>query len=223
MRPPPAIGTSVFSLILPFLGCGGDPILARADDERADEVGDRAGEPGAAPLPVPGVAPQPQPGQANPPVAGVPGEPGEGLPDEPEPGIPEPPAPGDPSQPPPPGGADPGTQPSIPRSAVSGVVRYEAYRQGSIRVDVFDGDQRDLSAHPGVVAWADLPAPGPFTVQVPTSAGKVWLSAYNDANGNGRPDDQDPRGYDEGSPVGVEGGDVTGVVIALKYEPQPEE
>ncbi|MFH1468680.1 MAG: hypothetical protein ABIO70_30095 [Pseudomonadota bacterium] len=208
-------GALALFLIFQLAGCDGDPILVRADDERAEE-GD-ARRPAASPgvLPQPGVAPEPQPGQA--------AEPGEGFPDEPTPGIPEPPTPGDPSQPPPPGGVDPGSPPSAPRTTVSGVVRYPGYTQGPIRVDVFDGDQRDLARHPGVVAWADLPAPGPFTVQVPKSAKKVWISAYNDANGNGRPDDRDPRGYDEGAPVGVAAGDVTGVIIELKYDPQPVE
>jgi hypothetical protein len=60
-------------------------------------------------------------------------------------------------------------------------------------------------------------------VQVPKSAGKVWISAYNDANGNGRPDGEDPRGFAEHSPVDVEGADVDGVVVTLKYDPQPRE
>jgi hypothetical protein len=92
-----------------------------------------------------------------------------------------------------------------------------------VRVDVFDGDQRDFTKRPGVVGWADLGAPGPFTLTVPTSAGKVWISAFNDANSNGRPDDQDPKGYHEQSPVALDDGDVDGIVLTLVYDPQPSE
>jgi len=201
-------------------GCGEDPILARADDERADEATEKAG--GAGPA-GPGRAAQPAPGRAGEPPPGQAGDPTTRRAEDPPPGIPEEPTPGDPGSPPPPGGAQPEPPPNVPRTTVSGVIVYDGYRAGPIRIDVFDGDQRDFSRHPGVVAWADLAAPGPFAVLVPTETKKVWISAFNDANLNGRPDDDDPRGYHEKSPVAVDQGDIEGIVVTLVHNPQPAE
>ena len=113
--------------------------------------------------------------------------------------------------------------PDGPTITLSGTVRYGDYGKGTIRVDVFDGDQSDrsLAQRPGVVAWADMESPGAFSVQLPVSKGKVWLSAFNDANGDGKPDHEDPGGQCQDNPMVVGNQDISGVVIDLQYNPKP--
>jgi len=206
------------------LGCGSDPILAMADQERAEEHG-TAGDVQTPPA----QAHPPNPGQTAPPQAGDPGQPGAGSPIQPPPGAPNQPQPGVPEDPTPgaPGAPQDQTAPATapedgPSVTLKGRVRYAEYKSGKVRVDVFDGDQRDFSKRPGVVGWAELTAPGDFEVTVPTSAGKVWLSAFNDANGNGAPDDMDPTGHLEDNPIRLSDDTLTGLVIDLEYNPRPE-
>jgi len=207
------------------LGCGSDPIVAMADHERAEEHGTASDV-----QPPPGQAHPLNPGQAAPPQAGDPGQPDAGsaiqpppgAPDQPRPGIPEAPTPGVPGDP---QGqaATPGEPADGPTVTLKGRVRYAEYESGKVRVDVFDGDQRNLSKHPGVVGWAELTAPGSFEITVRTAAGEVWLSAFNDANGNGAPDDRDPTGHLEDNPVQLSDDTLTGLVIDLEYNPRPED
>ena len=191
---------------------GPDPILDRADQERAEEGGhhDRQADggpelwgagPGQEAPPEPGVPAQPAPGDPQQPEPGQPGEPGAGVPQQPDPG-----APGDGGEQRPKEG---------PRVTISGSIEYSDYEAGKLRIDVFDGDQRDFSKRPSVVTWHALEAPGSFSVSVPQSVNKVWFSSFNDANENGRPDHEDPTGIYSSNPVDVTAGDVTGVVIEL--------
>lgn len=203
-------------------GCGPDPILARADEERASQ-----GEAGEPVRPPPGA--EPQPGQPSAPQPGDPGQPSPGdaaqpppgAPDQPSPGVPEEPEPGLPGGP----GAEtitPGIPTDGPTVVLRGEVRYPDYRSGRVRVDVFDGDQLDRSKRPGVVGWADLSAPGAFELTVPASAGQVWLSAFNDANGDGKPGHSDPTGFYADNPVQLAGDSTDGLIIVLEYNPPPE-
>jgi hypothetical protein len=60
-------------------------------------------------------------------------------------------------------------------------------------IDAFDGDHKDLSQSKRVslVSRAKIESPGAFEILVP-EGGKVWLSAYNDVNGDGRPSREEP-------------------------------
>ncbi len=195
--------------------CGADPIMDRANAERAEESNGQGGAghpgPGQANGPIPGDPSQPPPGQAAQPPPGAPPQPEPGVPNQPQPGTPD-----DQVE------ATAGT-PDGPTITLSGTVRYGDYGKGTIRVDVFDGDQSDrsLAQRPGVVAWADMESPGAFSVQLPVSKGKVWLSAFNDANGDGKPDHEDPGGQCQDNPMVVGNQDISGVVIDLQYNPKP--
>ncbi len=203
------IGTMLGSMLfLGAVGCGRDPIL-----ERADELGEQAhagggvpggGGPGAGspPAPPPGDPAEPPPGKGEDPPAGRAADPPPGTPDEPAPGAP---------------GAD---GPSV---TVSGEVRLADYELGKVRIDIFDGDQKDLEGpRPSVVAVAEIERPGPFSVQVPVSAPQVWIGAYVDEDLNGRPGPLDPAGWYAGNPVETEGG-ADGVIIELqRQEPPPQ-
>jgi len=213
--------TRILSLLLGGLtlgACGQDPILERADEEAASDQPSQAGASQS-----PGVPGQPPPGDPSQPPPGAPGQVTPGTPDEPQPGQAVQPPPG---APPMPEGqeARPGEQvPSGPTVKLTGLVRYPVYKTGAVRVDVFDGDQRDFSARPSVVAVAMLGAPGVFSVDIPQSVGRVWISAFNDANSNNRPDKEDPTGFYGKNPVSVADGPVEGIVIDLELRLRPDD
>lgn len=198
-------------LLTVLVACGRDPILKKAEDLHAGSAGG-GGRPGAE-------------------GAGVPEGPRPGKAVEPSPGNPEPPAPGQPASPPP-GAAAPGAPgtPNAPAAPgtidgpvvlVRGEVRLDDYELGSVRIDVFDGDQKKLDGpRPSVVGVLTLERPGPFEVKVPASVTQVWLGAYIDENLDGRPGPQDPSGWYTGNPVDTEGG-AEGIVIELIRQPPP--
>jgi hypothetical protein len=146
-------------------------------------------------------------------------------PANPPPGNPASPPPGDPGDPPP---GDPGDPPpgdpigEGPQVVISGSIAVDDWRPGgSIRIDVFDGDQRDLSApRPSVVGMHRMSEPGAFSVSVPASAGAVWLGAYADLDGDDRPSPSEPSGWYPGNPISLSG-TVDGVSLGLFVEPPP--
>jgi len=173
---------SFAALISAAMGCGGDPILDRAADM---EVGAPAVAEGGGGT----VAAQPPP-----PVEPTPGggEPAPVVPDDPERVVPDDP---------PPGGAVVTSGPTI---TLSGRVEVVDYAGGQIRIDVFDGDQQELSGpRPSVVGVARIDQPGPWSVAVPATTEKVWIGAYADENGDGRPEPKEAAGWYEGNPVVV--------------------
>ena len=67
-----------------------------------------------------------------------------------------------------------------------------------------------------------LDEPGPFEVEVPASVGRVWLSAFNDEDVDGRPGPLDPTGYHPDNPVSFDAEEiVTGVNIPLERRDPP--
>jgi hypothetical protein len=177
-----------------------------------------AGEPVAGVPDEPSPAPAGSPGGGTPPdqdgQAGQAGEPRPGVPDEPLPGSPDDPSPKG-RKPPPSAG---------PQVSLTGTVAYDGYSGGMVRVDVFDGDHLTQGAkRPSVVAMATLSRPGPFTVQVPVSAGRVWVSAFNDADRNDRPGPLDPTGYYDGNPVPTDKGAQRGLIVRLVQRAAPED
>ena len=182
--------------ILLVLGCGRDPILEAADDLQG--------------------GPHPAAGGGSPP-RGDPVQPAPGDPESPPPGRASAPPPGVPEQPPPGGRA----VVAGPKVTLSGQVVLADYDMGTVRIDIFDGDQKNLNGpRPMVVAVLELERPGSFEVQVPASTPKVWLGAYVDENLDGRPGPQDPSGWYTGNPVDTEGG-AEGIVIQLQRQPPP--
>lgn len=173
--------------------CGSDPILEQAARDAA------------APAPTTSTAEPARVQPADPPP-GDPGQPPPGEQPPPAPGIPDEPAPGS----------------SGPQVTLTGTVTVPDWKPGgSIRIDVFDGDQRDLSApRPSVVGMQRLSAPGAFSVSVPASAGAVWLGAYADLDGDDRPSPSEPAGWYTGNPVALSG-TVSGISLTLAVEAPP--
>lgn len=176
--------------------CGSDPILEQA--ARND----------AAPSPSTSPTSTPEPARVQPsdPPPGDPGQPPPGDPGQPEPGVPTEPAPGS----------------DGPQVTLSGTIAVPDWKPGgSIRIDVFDGDQRDLSApRPSVVGMQRLSEPGAFTVSVPASAEKVWIGAYADLDGDDRPSPAEPAGWYASNPVSLSG-TVSGISFTLAVEAPP--
>ncbi len=112
-----------------------------------------------------------------------------------------------------PGGGHITTGPAV---VLSGTVTVEGWTRGEVRLDVFDGDQRDITAtrRPSVVAVGRLEKPGAFEIRVPESAGYVWLGGFVDVDGDGRPGPGDPSGWYTGNPVSIDG-DVSGLELTL--------
>ncbi len=199
----------------------GHPIDGGVAGGSSPPDGSGAGEAGE---PEPGIPEEPQPAPPGTPGGGTPPDQAiqEGAPGEPPPGVPDEPKPGDPNQPSPNGRKPP---PSAgPQVTLSGVVAYDGFSGGLLRVDIFDGDHlRQGAKRPSVVAMVTLDKPGPYAVQVPVSAGRVWVSAFNDADRNERPGPLDPTGFYDGNPVPTDKGDQRNLTVRLVQRAPPED
>jgi len=84
----------------------------------------------------------------------------------------------------------------------SGEIRVENWSGKPIRIDIFDGDQRNIGGkRPSVVRSEIITTTGPFTLFVPKSELQLWIGAYIDEDQDGRPGPQDPSGWYSANPV----------------------
>ncbi len=228
-------------LALSLAGCGRDEILEQAETSGTSggagaaaptsggvlsSDGAGGGARGAAPQ-APGIPEEPAPGRPGEPTPGAPGTPGAGaaaapgagLAGAPAPGIPEPPKPGIPTEPAP---GQPG-QAQGPTVAITGTLVYAGYASGDIKITAFDGDHSVRGGKPPrVVAMAVAKRPGAFTLQAPVGAGKLYIEAAVDEDGDGRPGPLDPQGQADRFPLTVKDSPIDGVSIELrKREPPP--
>ena len=155
--------------------------------------------------PEPGIPEEPTPapaGSTDRPTPPPPG--GEGKAKEPEPGVPEEPTPAPPGTP---GGADhPGKEGGVveegPQVILRGSISGGEEVGGRIRIDLFDGDQRNTSGpRPRVIGVHEVDKSGPFELSVAQSAERVWIGAYRDLNQNNRPNEGEPFGWYAKNPV----------------------
>jgi hypothetical protein len=160
---------------------------------------------------VPGPAMGGEPGRAAPPSEGLAGAPAPGVPEPPKPGIPTEPAPGQPGQ---------AQGPTVP---ITGTIVYGGYKGGDIKITAFDSDHSIRGGKPPrVVAMAVAKRPGPFTLLAPVGAGKLYVEAAIDEDGDGRPGPLDPQGQADRFPITVKDAPIDGVEIELgKREPPP--
>ncbi len=173
--------------------------------------------------PAPGIPGRPTPGVPGSPSAGPLGAPTAGQPAAPKPGIPTPPAPGVPTQPPPGGKLGVPGQVSGPTVAVKGTVVWAGWRAGEVKITAFDADHSGTAGarSPKVVAFASVGRPGPYSLLVPQNAGKVYLEAAVDADGDGRPGPLEPQGRADRYPVTVGNTPIDGVDISLREREAP--
>lgn len=212
---------------------GGEPQKGVPEEPLPGVPGDPSpgvptGEPGLAEEPQKGTPEEPEPGiptDPEPAAAGSSERPapppssGGGAPAEPQPGVPEEPEPAPPGSP---GGAhhegkEGGGAEEGPHVLIRGRIDAPGGK-GVIRIDMFDGDQRNVAGpRPKVVGVHEIATPGGFEVSVPQSHGRVWLGAYRDLNGNNRPDKGEPTGWYKRNPVFLDGSPPS-VVIELEVE-----
>jgi len=210
----------VILLLSSFPGCWSDPILDRAEElEKTSTTTEQSGGNGpeasgsVASDPSSGTSPNTHDGPVKP---GSAEEPSVVQPEEPAPGIPDEPAPGSADA-----GVMPPNGPSVTLRGFVQVQGVESWNGQSIRLDVFDGDQQDLTAQrPSVVAMATVERPGPFEIEVSQDVGRVWIGGFADLDGDGRPSKDDPVGWVEGNPVSTSDS-VEGLVLKLESRPPP--
>ena len=100
------------------------------------------------------------------------------------------------------------------------------WKDKPIRIDIFDGDQRSLDGpRPKVISTKRVSQMGDFSISVDKKEEKIWIGAYCDVDGDGRPGPKDPSGWYANNPV-ESGSDLSEIAIILeipKEEPNPEE
>lgn len=85
----------------------------------------------------------------------------------------------------------------------------------SIRIDVFDGDQQAIGGpRPKVVSTKRMKQQGDFSLAVDQKDRSLWLGAYCDVDGDGRPGPNDPSGWFVQNPISS-AKDRDGIVIQL--------
>lgn len=83
-----------------------------------------------------------------------------------------------------------------------GTISVENWSGKSIRIDVFDGDQRNIGGkRPSVILSETVEKIGSFSIKIPQEDIMVWIGAYIDEDQDGRPGPTDPSGWYEGNPV----------------------
>lgn len=98
---------------------------------------------------------------------------------------------------------------------VSGSVSYAGAQKGTIRVDFLRAQERP--GFPEIVGSLTLKTPGPFSVDVPQSLGKVQIVSYIDADGNG-PSAGEAFGHPAKDTYDIETTAITGINITLQDE-----
>ena len=175
----------MLSSILMFLfACGSDPILDEVA-ERREEI--KSGKNSSSSSSVP-----PQPKKVKPQDP-----PPQGKPIEPKPGNPQAPPQGKSKDPKP---KDP--QGEGPKVKIEGVISLENWSGNEIRIDIFDGNQRDLDGpRPKVISTKKLEKPGEFSLSLSKNEKGFWIGAYCDIDSDGKPGPKDPSGWFTGNPL----------------------
>jgi hypothetical protein len=210
---------NITMIYLFIFSCGQDPILTRLETE-PESVPDTIEEEERL-LPPKPAQPKKLPPENNsvpqPPlgensrdtlegdrVEGLPSsDPLPGVPSsEPKPGMPQEPAPGNPFQ-------------DGPLVKLSGEIIVPNWKGEPIRIDIFDGDQRQIGgSRPNVVMMEHLISDGAFEINIPQNDSYYWIGAYVDVDGDGKPGPNDPSAWYSGNPIS--GKEATeGVILQL--------
>jgi len=100
------------------------------------------------------------------------------------------------------------------------------WKEKPIRIDIFDGDQQALEGpRPKVISTKRISGIGSFSISVDKKDTNIWIGAYCDVDGDGRPGPKDPSGWYAQNPVGS-ASDLSGIAITLelpKEEALPKE
>lgn len=179
------------------IGCGSDPILEKAAALQEENSSVSKGGTGQKIEPKPGIPNEPKPVVVQPQIVPPP------KPQQEE-------------------------KPKIQISGSVDIVGAGDWANKAIRIDVFDGDQQVLGEpRPKVIATKRMQQAGEFSLMVEKESGSLWLGAYCDVDGDGRPGPKDPSGWYGNNPVSSSA-DLDGIVITLaipaeEKAPQEEE
>ena len=190
--------TRIFIFFL-ILGCGTDPILERAkqleSEDRTKESVKEEPKKSKSPTVAP---PQVSPPKIAPPKVAPPKE----LSTE--------------EVAPPPRNPKDG-----PFITISGTVNVEGWSGKKVRIDIFDGDQRNIGGQrPSVIISKTLSKIGSFDIDLPQSDTQLWIGAYIDEDEDGRPGPQDPSGWYASNPVSASK-DHSGITVNLNVPDAP--
>ena len=194
--------------ILLVLGCGEDPILAKANSDQSQNKVSTSSE-----KPLKKEAENPIPEQTMPTIAPPKDSPtveGGQLPKVAPPAV-EPPKeqPKEAVPPPPPNPKD------GEFITISGTIKANNPNNKPIRIDIFDGDQRKIGGkRPSVVVSTTVESGPQFEIFLPKKQQMLWVGAYIDEDGNGRPGPLDPSGWYGENPISGES-DHSRVVLTL--------
>ena len=85
---------------------------------------------------------------------------------------------------------------------LKGTIQAENPNNRPIRIDIFDGDQQNIGGtRPSVVVSTTIEAGTTFEIALPKEDQMLWVGAYIDEDGDGRPGPIDPSGWFAGNPV----------------------
>ena len=98
---------------------------------------------------------------------------------------------------------------------ITGTIDANNPNNKPIRIDIFDGDQRNIGGkRPSVVVSTTVEAGPEFEISLPKKEQMLWVGAYIDEDGNGRPGPLDPSGWYSGNPISGEA-DHSRIVLTL--------
>ena len=97
---------------------------------------------------------------------------------------------------------------------ISGTIEATNPSNKPIRIDIFDGDQRNIGGkRPSVVVSTIVDAGPTFEIFLPKKDQMLWVGAYIDEDDNGRPGPLDPSGWYVDNPIS---GEVDNSKVILK-------
>ena len=181
-----------------MFGCGEDPILAKANSEQSQSTVSTLSEKTVEKKSEKQVLDQTMPTIS--PPEDAPKSPIGQLPKVAPPSV-EPPKeqPQEAVPPPPPNPKD------GEFITISGTIEANNPTNKSIRIDIFDGDQRNIGGkRPSVVVSTTVEAGPEFEIFLPKNKQMLWVGAYIDEDGNGRPGPLDPSGWYSENPISGE-------------------
>ena len=98
---------------------------------------------------------------------------------------------------------------------LSGTIDAKKSNNKPIRIDIFDGDQRNIGGkRPSVVVSTTVEAGPEFEIALPKKSQMLWVGAYIDEDGNGRPGPLDPSGWYTENPISGES-DHSRIILTL--------
>ena len=184
------LSSSIITVLFSLVGCGSDPILDKASQLKEEAVQGKKS------------SVQPKPGKPKEPKPGKPTEP-RTVQVQPKPVKPKEVKP------------KKDTKPKITLSGRVEILGEGDWEGKPIRIDVFDGDQRAIDGpRPKVVSTKRMKQQGDFALSIDQKEQSLWLGAYCDVDGDGRPGPNDPSGWFAQNPISSSK-DRDGIVIQL--------